>query len=98
MLRLQTQLFLYQGVWVCVRVTLPSIIFNAGFQKDLLHVTSIDLRTQVEDGGAYSFASQAHRIKKTVDPRQWNEVVKVYIDSLKAIWWLCLGISVLGLF
>ena len=79
-------------------VTLPSIIFNAVFQKDLLHVTSIDLWTQIEDGGAYSFASQAHRIKKAVDPRQWNEVVNVYIDSLKAIWWLCLGISVLGLF
>jgi len=79
-------------------VTLPSIIFNAVFQKDLLHVTSIDLWTQIEDGGAYSFASQAHRIKKAVDPRQWNEVVKVYMDSLKAIWWLCLGISVLGLF
>lgn len=35
---------------------------------------------------------------KIVDPRQWSEVVQVYIISLKIIWWLGLGISVVGFF
>jgi len=79
-------------------VTLPSIIFNSVFQKNLFRVTSVDLQIQLQDGGAYSFASQAHRIIKTIDPRQWDDVVQVYIIALKAIWWLCLGISVVGFF
>ncbi|KAH6664562.1 major facilitator superfamily domain-containing protein [Halenospora varia] len=79
-------------------VTLPSIIFNAAVQKNLFRVSSLDLRTQLQNGGAYSFASQAHDMVKIVDPRQWSEVVQVYIISLKIIWWLGLGISVVGFF
>lgn len=79
-------------------VTLPSIIFNAAVQKNLFRVSSLDLRTQLENGGAYSFASQAHNMVKIVDPRQWSQVVQVYIFSLKVIWWLGLGISVVGFF
>jgi hypothetical protein len=49
------------------------------------------------DGRAYAFASQAQRISATLDSRLWIEVVQVYVESLKEIWWFGLGISVLAL-
>lgn len=79
-------------------VTIPSLIFNAVFDNNLYRVSAHDLRAQLENGGAYSFASQAHRMKLVVDSKKWSEVVEVYIVALKTIWWFGLGVSILGFF
>lgn len=79
-------------------VTLPSLIFNAVFHNNLYRVSSPDLRAQLENGAAYSFASQAHRMKSLVDPNVWGEVVSVYIGALKTIWWFGLALSIAGFF
>ncbi|KAF2867493.1 major facilitator superfamily domain-containing protein [Massariosphaeria phaeospora] len=79
-------------------VTMPSIIFNAVFNKNLHLISSADLRDRLKNGAAYSFASQAHRIRGTLDARLWSEVVEVYSRSLNVIWWVGLGISIIGFF
>ncbi|KAI0003993.1 major facilitator superfamily domain-containing protein [Xylariaceae sp. FL0662B] len=77
-------------VW---RVTIPSIIFNAVFDNNLSLVSSSDLQRQLENGQAYSFASRAHKVSTMLDQNVWDEVVQVYIISLKAIWWFGLAVS-----
>ncbi|CAG8956325.1 hypothetical protein HYFRA_00003705 [Hymenoscyphus fraxineus] len=79
-------------------VTLPSLIFNAVFHNNLYRVSSPDLRAQLENGAAYSFASQAHRMRLLVDAKVWSEVIGVYIAALKIIWWFGLGISIVAFF
>ncbi|KAF3002344.1 hypothetical protein E8E14_007041 [Neopestalotiopsis sp. 37M] len=64
-------------------VTISSIIFNAVFRDNLHLVSSPGLRSQLDVGGAYSFASQAHLVSSTVEPEVWAEVLQVYVTSLK---------------
>lgn len=77
-------------------VTVPSIMFNAVFNKNLWRISSPKLRAQLADGAAYAFASEAHRIRNEVPPALWREVVYVYTKSLKTIWWFGLGMSIVG--
>lgn len=79
-------------------VTIPSIIFTSTFNKNLGHISSTSLQDQLRDGQAYSFASEAHHLRNSVDPVVWSEVVNVYTKSLKVIWWLGLGVSIVGFF
>jgi hypothetical protein len=79
-------------------VTIPSIIFTNNFNKNLHHIASPALQDQLRDGQAYSFASEAHHLRNTVNPLVWSQVVDVYSKSLKVIWWLGLGISLVGFF
>ncbi|CAG9998329.1 unnamed protein product [Clonostachys byssicola] len=79
-------------------VTVPSVIFMGVFNNNLSTISSPDLREQLKDGRAYSFASEAHRIGSTIEPEVWSEVVKVYTTSLDAIWWFSLGLSILSMF
>ncbi len=78
-------------------VTIPSIIFNAMFNANLSLISNLTLQSQVMNGGAYSFASQGHRVAETVGANAWGEVVQVYVISLKAILWFGLGVSALSL-
>ncbi|XXG99431.1 hypothetical protein Hte_005770 [Hypoxylon texense] len=77
-------------------ITIPSVIFNSAINERLGQVSSPTLQDQLRDGGAYSFASQARRISATLDPSLWSEVVNVYVESLKPIWWFGLALSVLA--
>jgi hypothetical protein len=79
-------------------VTMPSIIFNAVFNKNLALISFPALRTQLKDGAAYSFASQMHLLRETLESHMLAEVVEVYTRSLKVIWWVGLGISIIGFF
>ena len=78
-------------------VTVPSVIFNAAVNSRVDQVSLPSMRDELRDGRAYAFASQAQRISATLDSRLWIEVVQVYVESLKEIWWFGLGISVLAL-
>lgn len=77
-------------------VTIPSVIFNAVIDKNLGLISSEEIRGQLRNGGAYSFASQGHRVEHEVDPALWSEVERVYLLGLDAIWWFCLAIAAIG--
>ncbi|EPE33786.1 MFS general substrate transporter [Glarea lozoyensis ATCC 20868] len=79
-------------------VTIPSLIFTNTFNKNLHLIPSTTLQDMLKDGQAYSFASEAHHLRNSVDPIVWSQVVDVYSKSLKVIWWLGLGISIFGFF
>ncbi|KAH8886220.1 MFS general substrate transporter [Thozetella sp. PMI_491] len=79
-------------------VTIPSTVFNSGFDSNLSLIEDEDLREQLSDGAAYGFASQVHALRESFDPSIWDEVVRVYLRSLKNIWWIGLGISILSFF
>lgn len=79
-------------------MTIPSIIFNAVFNKNLSLISSPSLQAQSKDGAAYSFASQAHHIRGTLAQSLWAEVMQAYTTSLRTIWWIGFGISVVSLF
>jgi MFS family permease len=79
-------------------VTIPSLIFTSTFNKNLHLISSTTLQDMLKDGQAYSFASEAHHLRNSVDPLVWSQVIEVYSKSLKVIWWLGLGISIVGFF
>ncbi|KAL4756768.1 MFS general substrate transporter [Aspergillus foveolatus] len=81
-------------------VTVASVIFNAVVDNNVHLISDGALREKVGGAGAYSFASQAHRIIQEGGGREasgWDEVAGVYTRGLKTIWWVTLGISVLGM-
>lgn len=77
-------------------VTLPSIIFTAVFNANLLRIGDVEVRSQLKNGGSYAYASRLYDLRQSLDSRIWEEIVTVYVSSLKAIWWLGLGLSLLG--
>lgn len=79
-------------------VTMPGLVFNSVFEHNLPRISDETLRARLEGGAAYSFASQANRLKETLDSSLWNEVTGVYETSLRAVWWVCLGISIASFF
>ncbi|KAL4744747.1 hypothetical protein BDW72DRAFT_212210 [Aspergillus terricola var. indicus] len=81
-------------------VTIASVIFNAVIDDNVYRISNGALREEVGGAGAYAFASQAHRIIEEGGGREtsgWGEVAGVYRRALKVIWWVTLGISVLGM-
>lgn len=77
-------------------VTIPSILFNAIANNNLDLIPSAEIRSQLADGGAYSFASQAHRLQSMLPSDLWSRVETVYLRALDSIWWFSLAISILG--
>ncbi|KAI2618908.1 MFS general substrate transporter [Hypoxylon sp. NC1633] len=77
-------------------VVIPSIIFNGVFDANLYRISSLDLRAQLSGGAAYAFASEIHGLKDSLDPTVWQEVQGVYVTSLRTIWWVGLGTSLVG--
>jgi hypothetical protein len=79
-------------------VTMPSIIFNAVFNNNLSIVHSPSLQDQLRDGRAYAFASQVHLLRDSWDEELRAAVIEVFSRSLRAIWWVCVAISLLSFF
>ncbi|KAI1656232.1 major facilitator superfamily domain-containing protein [Daldinia decipiens] len=79
-------------------VTISSIVFNAVFDSNLYNISDQTLRSQLQSGAAYSFASQVHTIRSTLDLGVWVETRDVYTKSLRIIWWVGLGISLASFF
>lgn len=78
-------------------VTMPSIIFNATFNKKVGQISSASLRERLKNGAAYSFASQLHSLRGALSDQVWSEIVLVYTKSLNVIWWVGMGISIASL-
>ncbi|KAI1132437.1 major facilitator superfamily domain-containing protein [Nemania abortiva] len=77
-------------------VTIPSIIFNAVFNANLSTIRDSLLRAQLVDGAAYAFASEIHQRKHSLNTVVLHEVQQVYTVSLRTIWWVGLGTSLVG--
>ncbi|KAI0023524.1 major facilitator superfamily domain-containing protein [Xylariomycetidae sp. FL0641] len=77
-------------------VTAPGILFNAVFNQNLHKISDPALRSQLSDGQAYAFASQAHILKDEYPSDVWGDVTGVYVESLRAIWWFGLALSILS--
>jgi hypothetical protein len=85
----------FEYIW---GVTIASIIFNSEFNKNLSSISSPTLQKELEDGAAYSFASHVPEVRGQYDASVWNEVVQVYVKSLRTIWWVGLAFSIVGFF
>ncbi|KAI9155655.1 major Facilitator Superfamily protein [Paramyrothecium foliicola] len=79
-------------------VTIASLVFNSVFEHNLSSISDETLRARLQGGAAYSFASQANQLQRTVDPVVWVEITRVYELSLRTVWWVCAGISILSFF
>ncbi|TEY16571.1 hypothetical protein BOTCAL_2365g00010 [Botryotinia calthae] len=79
-------------------VTIASIIFNSEFNKNLSSISSSTPQKELEDGAAYSFASHFYEVRGQYDASVWNEVIQVYVKSLRTIWWVGLAFSLVGFF
>ncbi|KAI2620075.1 MFS general substrate transporter [Hypoxylon sp. NC1633] len=79
-------------------VTMAGLVFNSVFEHNLGDISDEMVSAQLKGGAAYAFASQANRLKDSMDPSLWSEVVGVYETSLRAVWWVCLGISIVSIF
>ncbi|KAI1126146.1 MFS general substrate transporter [Nemania abortiva] len=77
-------------------VTIASVAFNSLFDSNLHLISDPSLRDQLENGAAYAFASQVHQIRNTSSPETLNQIQAVYVISLKGIWYICLGLSLLA--
>ncbi|KAJ4370502.1 hypothetical protein N0V83_005023 [Neocucurbitaria cava] len=75
-------------------ITIASTIFNGIFDHNLSRISSMELRQQLGNGQAYGFASRARFLRNTVSPNTWAEVIDVYQHSLRSIWFMCMGISI----
>jgi MFS family permease len=81
-------------------VTLSSIVFNAVFDNNLNDISDTSLHPQLEGGAAYAFASQMHGLRKNgaVEDHVLDEIARVFVKSLRAIWWVGLGFSIASFF
>lgn len=81
-------------------VTLSSIVFNAVFDNNISTVLDPTLHPQLANGAAYAFASQIHRLRKdgVISGKTLNQIVEVFVRSLRAIWWLSVGVSIFSFF
>lgn len=79
-------------------VTIPGIIFNSVFDRNIGVISDKVLQSQLRGGAAYAFASQMHSLRGTLDSSLWSEIAEVYSESLRAIWWFGLGVSIVSFF
>lgn len=67
--------------------------------QNLYHISVPAIREQMQNGRAYSFASQVNGLIKdgTLSMESLAEIDSVFDPALKSIWWACLGISLISL-
>lgn len=75
------------------------MIFNAVVDQNLYRISVPAIREQMQNGGAYSFASQVNGLIQdgTLSDESLAEIDSVFDPALKSIWWACLGISLVSL-
>lgn len=84
----------FGGIW---GVAIPTAVFNSQFNNLLGRISDATLRDKLRDGGAYSLASKDFMQSLDSNSTLQNEVLSVYVDSLKLVWQVAVGFSLLGL-
>ncbi|KAI0435794.1 MFS general substrate transporter [Xylaria telfairii] len=75
--------------------TIPGIIFNNRFNELSYRISDPTVRQTLADGRAYQFTSGAYL--KTLEPNIRSEVLDVYLQALKVVWYGALGFGASGL-
>ncbi|KAJ5365620.1 Major facilitator superfamily domain general substrate transporter [Penicillium concentricum] len=78
-------------------IVIPTTIFNARVQELLYRVSDVSLRAKLADGGAYAMASQGLMRTLSNTPNLRAEVLSVYQDSLRWVWWISIPFGGVGL-
>lgn len=82
----------YGSIW---GISVPAAIFNAQFDSMLYLIDDADIRAQLSNGKAYSYAN-ADLINSFPDNGIRAQVVDVYTRSLRLTWYVSLGFAILG--
>lgn len=83
---------LFGTIW---GISIPAAIFNSRFAVESYRISDATVRGTLGRGNAYSHVSGTYISSLSAVTR--NEVVAVYLDALKVVWYVCLGFSVVGL-
>ncbi|OQE42351.1 hypothetical protein PENCOP_c004G04887 [Penicillium coprophilum] len=78
-------------------IVIPTTIFNARIQELLCRVSDVSLRAKLANGGAYAMASQGLMRTLSNTPTLMAEVLSVYQDSLRWVWWISIPFGGIGL-
>ncbi|KFY20235.1 hypothetical protein V491_03884 [Pseudogymnoascus sp. VKM F-3775] len=74
-------------------VAIPAAVFNNRFQKLSYRITDAGTRELVSHGHAYQYGSRDF-VNSFAEPLK-SQIVGVYSDSLRVVWFVALGISVI---
>lgn len=78
-------------------IAIPTTIFNAQVQGLLYRVSDTSLRERLAGGGAYAMASEGLMRTLSDTPKLMAEVLGVYQDSLRWVWWIAIPFGGIGL-
>ncbi|KAJ5824834.1 Major facilitator superfamily domain general substrate transporter [Penicillium robsamsonii] len=78
-------------------IVIPTTIFNARVQELLYRVSDVSLRAKLANGGAYAMTSQGLMSTLSNTPNLMAEVLSVYQDSLRWVWWISIPFGGVGL-
>lgn len=78
-------------------IAIPTTVFNTRVEELLYRTSDVHLREKLADGGAYAMASDGliRTLKDT--PQLMAEVLSVYQDSLRLVWWIAVPFGGIGL-
>ncbi|KAJ5158827.1 uncharacterized protein N7500_008478 [Penicillium coprophilum] len=81
----------YGAIW---GIAIPAAIFNTEFARLSGRISDPAVSAQLAGGEAYSHVSSA--FIKSLAPQVQREVVSVYTDTLKLVWYVSLAFAALG--
>ena len=77
-------------------VTVTSVAFNGQVNANLQTVSDPSVRDLLKDGGAYTYAAEGSRGVAALPEPARSEVLGVYVEALRVVWLICVGLSCLG--
>lgn len=83
---------LFGTIW---GISIPAATFNSRFAVESYRISDAAVRGTLGRGNAYSHVSGTYISSLNAVTR--HEVVGVYLDALKVVWYVCLGLSVIAL-
>jgi hypothetical protein len=78
-------------------IAIPTTVFNARVQELLYRISDVSLRENLANGGAYAMASEGLMRGLKDTPQLMTEVLSVYQDSLRWVWWVAIPFGGIGL-
>lgn len=83
----------FGSVW---GISVPAAIFNSRFATESYRISDVAVRDALGGGNAYSHVSGS--FVSSLPQALQNEVKGVYMDALRVVWYVSLGLSVLTFF
>lgn len=77
-------------------ISIPSIVFNGQFNKNLSQIDNEALRATLVNGASYGYASQGFLLSLTKKERE--QTVKVYAQAMKTVWQVAATFSAVAFF